>query len=485
MNRSVWVGWVAGTALGWGACVLCAAAPPNDDFINRIHVEGEDVVLHAVMDGSTLEQMRDPASGHVGSESLIHPLDFNCIDLVPDLSIGSVWWTWTAPRSGTVVIKPESEPGLVHDSSSLPGLACFLPADLNAPSVIFRLGDFVDYTQRSCRGPRYPFAGFHAVQGSTYVLQVGGYAKGSHTFRLLMPGEPHLSEQPLDKTLVAGESSFLHVTATGTRLEVDPNLQPLRYQWLHGEIPIEGQTYSTLALTSVTAQHAGNYRVIVSDLEGSATSVVARVVVNATEAPPSITVNSARHAGSPRTRSPTWRLQGEPGRYYVLESSTNLVDWQWQAVEPVSPLAEEPLTVTGTRTHRPPPSHVRLRKEPFEFWVSTAGERLFLRARRMDPAFSSRSAALWILQQAKEDWGRNTRWRRFTSDTPTAVEIAYRIHPGIRPAFYLGENECGAHIQIGNLGEVPIWPCISFEPALWAPGAYFMANPGLVWNPAR
>ncbi len=68
-------------------------------------------------------------------------------------------------------------------------------------------------------------------------LLLGSVWWGSHTYRLLMPGGPFLPEQPMDKTLVTGESSFLRVTATGTPRHADYTLEPLAYQWLQEAIP--------------------------------------------------------------------------------------------------------------------------------------------------------------------------------------------------------------------------------------------------------
>jgi uncharacterized repeat protein (TIGR03803 family) len=62
----------------------------------------------------------------------------------------------------------------------------------------------------------------------------------------------------------AGNTTTLTVTVTGTG--------PFSYQWKINGVDIPGATSATLTLPNVTAGNAGNYTVIVSNLEGSATS---------------------------------------------------------------------------------------------------------------------------------------------------------------------------------------------------------------------
>lgn len=490
MARNSWMRqWVGlNTGLILVSVTAFAAPPPNDDYVNRIPVEGEDVKLQALMEGSTLERMLDPESGQLISEWTLNDYHFRCTGSPTSLERGSVWWTWTAPRSGTVVIIPESVPSLSGGLASPPGLACFLPADLNDPGLVFRLGRNeyeVDSTQWSSFVPRYPFAAFHAVQGLHYVLHVSGCAQGSYSFRLLMPRGPHVSEQPLDKSLVVGESSFLHVTATGVPLTASFYFQPLRYQWLRDGIPIDGEIYSTLPLLSMTTNRSGAYQVVVSDLEGMVTSAVARVVVNLKEAPPQLQIQPSANGSGLPSGIATWTLRGEVGRYYVVESSTNLVHWQWQSIDALSPLDDEPLTVTMTVDPEKRPAHVRVRQEPFEFRVAMGLKSMFLRARRVQPLDERRSVALWALQYAKEDWARDPRHRRLLTDYPDEVDVALRISPVLDPVLFGGDNECHANVIVGVPGQAPIWPCVSSDPTLLDPEAYDMGNPRWVWNPAR
>ena len=92
-------------------------------------------------------------------------------------------------------------------------------------------------------------------------------------------GPPVITQQPASLVLTQGATAVFSVQATGPG--------PLSYQWRFG-VPgtgggnIPGATQSTLTLRGVQSTNAGNYRVMVSNASGVATSVVAtlRVLVS-------------------------------------------------------------------------------------------------------------------------------------------------------------------------------------------------------------
>ena len=88
--------------------------------------------------------------------------------------------------------------------------------------------------------------------------------------------------QPVTQTLVVGSNAILSVDAYGT--------PPLNYQWLFNGSPLDSQTNSMLTMGSVTTNQSGNYKVIVTNLYGSATSSVATLLVGN---PPAITNQSS------------------------------------------------------------------------------------------------------------------------------------------------------------------------------------------------
>ena len=94
---------------------------------------------------------------------------------------------------------------------------------------------------------------------------------------------PGITQQPVSLVVTQGNTATFSVTAIGTA--------PLSYQWRFG-IPgsgganLAGATNAILSVTNAQPTNAGNYRVIITNLFGSATSAVATLTVLV---PPSIT----------------------------------------------------------------------------------------------------------------------------------------------------------------------------------------------------
>jgi hypothetical protein len=82
---------------------------------------------------------------------------------------------------------------------------------------------------------------------------------------------PSIVSQPASQTVVVGGNVSFSVTASGTG--------PLSYQWRRNGANLAGATSATLSLTGVTTNQAGNYRVVVNNLVGTATSSAAVLTV--------------------------------------------------------------------------------------------------------------------------------------------------------------------------------------------------------------
>ncbi len=105
-------------------------------------------------------------------------------------------------------------------------------------------------------------------------------------FRLLVggtnltaPTAPNITSQPQSLTVAAGATSNFTVVATGTA--------PLSYFWSFNTNTPVGINSNSLTLANIQAGDAGDYRVIVSNSAGTATSSVATLTVLA---PPVITL---------------------------------------------------------------------------------------------------------------------------------------------------------------------------------------------------
>ncbi len=103
---------------------------------------------------------------------------------------------------------------------------------------------------------------------------------------------PTITQQPASVTVTAGQAATFSVTATGT--------DPLTYQWLQGTTSITGATSASYATPATTTANSGTqYKVIVSNSVGSATSNAATLTVNA--APPASTDVLTYHNDIART----------------------------------------------------------------------------------------------------------------------------------------------------------------------------------------
>jgi hypothetical protein len=107
----------------------------------------------------------------------------------------------------------------------------------------------------------------------------GGNHNGSGWFVETVAGPPSITTQPTNQTVTVGDTATFSVTACGT--------SPLNYQWSFNGTNIVGATNTTLTLTNVQLNQAGNYAVLVTNLLGSVLSSNATLTVNPV-VPPSI-----------------------------------------------------------------------------------------------------------------------------------------------------------------------------------------------------
>ncbi len=120
---------------------------------------------------------------------------------------------------------------------------------------------------------------------------------------------PTIAAQPQSQTVGAGANVTFSVAAMGTA--------PLSYQWRFNGINIGAATSSSLALSNVQSANEGAYTVVVSNAFGSVTSASATLTVDA-----AVTLGFAGFT----TNGFQFQMTGPVGMY-VLQLSTNLVDW--------------------------------------------------------------------------------------------------------------------------------------------------------------
>jgi hypothetical protein len=93
----------------------------------------------------------------------------------------------------------------------------------------------------------------------------------------------------------------------------------LSYQWQFNGTNLDGAVAETLSLTNVQPERAGGYNVVVTNTSGSATSAVATLTVlhYPLLLDPRMTTNG----------SFAFTLSGDAGCSYLIEVSSNLVEW--------------------------------------------------------------------------------------------------------------------------------------------------------------
>ena len=122
-------------------------------------------------------------------------------------------------------------------------------------------------------------------EGNLYYL-----ARGSGSvYRINFTGgqAPAITLQPASQTVSVGQSATFNVTASGTA--------PLSYQWQRNSVNISGATSASYTLSSTTLSDNGaQFRAIVTNAAGSATSNAATLTVVANQPPvPTINVPAA------------------------------------------------------------------------------------------------------------------------------------------------------------------------------------------------
>jgi hypothetical protein len=112
--------------------------------------------------------------------------------------------------------------------------------------------------------------------------------------------------QPQSETVGIGSPATLTVLAAG--------VSPIAYQWVRNNVPIAGETNTTLSFPSTARTNSGNYHVIISNPFVTLTSTTAVLTV---VAPPQLSIARA-------SSTVTITAFGDPGRLHRLQSSTNL-----------------------------------------------------------------------------------------------------------------------------------------------------------------
>jgi Malectin domain/Immunoglobulin I-set domain len=124
---------------------------------------------------------------------------------------------------------------------------------------------------------------------------------------------PTVSSQPANRTVTAGQTATFSVTASGT--------SPLSYQWQRGGVAISGATSSAYTTAATTSSINGaQFRAVVSNSKGTATSNAATLTVNPAVIAPAISSQPANQTAT----------AGQTATFSVTASGTSPLSYQWQ-----------------------------------------------------------------------------------------------------------------------------------------------------------
>ena len=266
----------------WGTwwAKMEVALPANDAFTSSQTISG----MSGQITGSNLRALKETGepnhAGNVGG--------------------ASVWYSWTAPANGTVVLDTVGSTFdtvlAVYSGSTVVGLTVRGSDDDSGGLGTSKLT-------------------FSASQGTVYRIAADGKngASGAVTLNWVQPTVPVFTSQPQNKGAIAGTSVTLTSLAQATPAP--------SYQWKLNGNNISGATAASYTIANVQASHAGTYTAVASNSAGATTSQSAVLTVYSSAAP---TFSGQLYSAGQFQMTVT----GVPSFQYSIQSSSDLASWQ-------------------------------------------------------------------------------------------------------------------------------------------------------------
>jgi Lamin Tail Domain/Immunoglobulin domain/Domain of unknown function DUF11 len=248
----------------------------------------------------------------------IQPYHYYLIQMASEAAVGALLPTADAANTSINMSASSGKVALVNSQTALTA---------TNPVGLSGVIDFVGY------GSANAFEGAGAApspnnNATSLVRKNGGYTDTNNNagdFTIASPPTPRnsaspanggitpaITSQPQNTNVIAGSNATFTVTASGTA--------PLSYQWRFNGTNISNATTNIYILTNVQLTGAGNYSVVVTNGVGATNSGNATLAVYGTAAG---TLSSATFTGTEFHLSVT----GVPGYSYVIQGSTNLINW--------------------------------------------------------------------------------------------------------------------------------------------------------------
>ncbi len=173
--------------------------------------------------------------------------------------------------------------------------------------------------------------GYSAVVSNAY----GSVTSAVAQLTVSLPVAPTILSHPQDQTNVPpGGTAMFSVVAGGS--------EPLSYQWyFNTSTLLPGATEASLTITNVQIANAGTYRVVVSNVAGTAISSNAVLTVNTNPVPPVFTSQPASQAA----------LVGSTASFNAVVAGTAPIFYQWSKNGvPIAGATLSALTITNVQT---------------------------------------------------------------------------------------------------------------------------------------
>ena len=247
-------------------------APPNDNFAQRTVLVGKKITTNGSTVSATLE-LTDP-------------------DLGGGLDARTVWYAWIAPASGTTVV------GLYPDQFPAPGISQFGVYAGSTPGSLIPVTSGVEYGNSS----------FYALSGTAYQIEVASPSKSEESFTLTLNYPVPPTMIPAPPVRLANGSYDIHVVGSiGQSFVIQSSTNGLAWT------TIDTDTLLAASLDYIDTTTIGRptrvYRVLPLDTVLNQQPFAMR--------PPS----------SGAANGFNLNLTGESGQPFLIQTSTNLVDW--------------------------------------------------------------------------------------------------------------------------------------------------------------
>ena len=330
-NYSIAIDSVSGTSGDFTLSLTFRPPPENDTFTNRTKISGELITLTAVNSAATLET-GEP------------------LHAAPNLGGKSVWYSWNAPRSGTVIVTAVT-------TNFFPLLDVYRGKSVSALTNVTGRSIAFDSTNRVTT------LTFEAIAAQDYEIAVDGLLGGAgvFTWRLVYaprpPNDDFAARIPLAGILSSVQASNLYATKeTG---EPTHNGQPggrsIWYSWKapvsglvtvisRGDkfftlldiytgdavdaliaVPGRGVAFDQTNFTSTLTFNAVAYRTYALAVDGfNGFAGAISVNLKTLNSPPSF---QSLASLSPNLANFRLSLFGSSGQKFVIQASTNLVSW--------------------------------------------------------------------------------------------------------------------------------------------------------------